>query len=159
MSHKKRPDPHDVAAQIGKRLRESRRGKTFGMGQPTAKGTQRTSSLREITDATPRFLEMRRAGLVEPNARAFRFGACSVMTGHSDENGWHLSIAHPSRYPTWDEIAEARYRLIPDAAVMALILPPIGEYVNLHANCFHLYEVVTVAAARKIRGTDPEPAA
>lgn len=58
-----------------------------------------------------------------------------------EEGAWHLSISHPSRYPTWDEIKEARYRLLPDEIYMAMILPPSGEYVNVHENCFHLWEV------------------
>lgn len=78
--------------------------------------------------------------LIEPNARAFRLGECLVIVGHS-EDGWHLSISHPTRYPTWDEIKEARYRLTPHNVTMAMILPPPDEYVNLHENCFHLWEI------------------
>lgn len=74
--------------------------------------------------------------------RRYTLGACSVIVtkefGH-----WHLSIAHPSRYPAWDEIAEARYRLIPDGVTVALVLPPKSEYVNIHPNCFQLVEVET----------------
>lgn len=54
---------------------------------------------------------------------------------------WHLSIAHPDRYPTWDEIADARYHLILDEVTMALLLPPPGEYVNEHPHCFHLWQI------------------
>jgi len=54
---------------------------------------------------------------------------------------WHLSIAHPLRYPTWDEIAEARYRILPDGVTMALLLPPRAEYVNVNPNCFQLFQV------------------
>lgn len=67
--------------------------------------------------------------------------------------GWHRSISHrrsvvsargvhlPGRYPTWDEIKEARYELLPDNCYMAMILPPKSEYVNLHETCFHLYQI------------------
>lgn len=54
---------------------------------------------------------------------------------------WHISIAHKERYPTWDEIAEARYLLAPDEITMVMLLPPKGEYVNKHNHCFHLHEV------------------
>lgn len=54
---------------------------------------------------------------------------------------WHLSIAHPDRYPTWDEIADVRYELIPDDVTMAMLLPPRDEYVNAHAHCFHLWQI------------------
>jgi hypothetical protein len=54
---------------------------------------------------------------------------------------WHLSISHPHRYPTWDEIADARYELVPDDVTMALLLPPPVEYVNEHDTCFHLWQI------------------
>jgi len=56
--------------------------------------------------------------------------------------GWHLSISHPTRYPTWDDIKAARYDLLPDECTMAMLLPPSGEYINVHPNCFHLHEVI-----------------
>lgn len=62
---------------------------------------------------------------------------------------WHLSISHrtndqppqPGRYPTWDEIREARERFIPDEVTVAMFLPPKAEYVNVHSTTFHLWEV------------------
>jgi hypothetical protein len=54
---------------------------------------------------------------------------------------FHLSIAHPDRYPTWDEIADARYELIPHDVTMAMLLPSPGEYVNTHEHCFHLWQI------------------
>lgn len=54
---------------------------------------------------------------------------------------WHLSIAHVDRYPTWDEIADVRYRLVPEDVTMAMLLPPPDEYVNAHEHCFHLWEI------------------
>lgn len=82
-------------------------------------------------------------------------GHLSVFVGREltdVENGdrlvlWHLSISHrtddlkPGRYPTWDEIHEARYRFIPDEIRVAMLLPPKDEYVNVHATCFHLWEL------------------
>jgi len=64
-----------------------------------------------------------------------------VIVAWEVENGWHLSISHPDRYPTWDEIKAARYELLPDEVTMGMLLPPKGEYVNVHPNCFHLHEV------------------
>jgi len=80
-----------------------------------------------------------RAGL-EPGARAFRLGECLVIVGHSSD-GWHLSISHARRYPTWDEIKAARYQLTPHNVTMAMLLPPPEEYVNIHENCFHLWQI------------------
>lgn len=75
-----------------------------------------------------------------PTCKAWKLGQCTVFAGI--ENGkWHLSISHPNRYPQWDEIKEARYRFVPDRAMMVMILPPRSEYVNIHPNCFHLHEI------------------
>ncbi len=59
-----------------------------------------------------------------------------------DGGRWHLSIAHPYRYPSWNEIHEARYRFLPPDMYVAMILPPRELYVNLHPNAFHLWEVI-----------------
>ena len=75
-------------------------------------------------------------------------GHLSVIVGREPQ-GWHLSISHrtnemrprPKRYPTWDEIADARYRFVPDEVTMAMLLPPRDQYVNLHATTFHLHEI------------------
>lgn len=86
----------------------------------------------------------RQAGVAE--AGCFGVGPCKVMVsreplGRAGELRWHLSISHDTRYPTWDEIADARYALVPDECFMVMVLPPSGEYVNAHPHCFHLHEV------------------
>lgn len=76
-------------------------------------------------------------------------GHLTVMCGR-EPAGFHLSISHrtnnlkPGRYPTWDEIIDARYRFCPPEATMAMLLPPKAEYVNLHETCFHLWEIQKV---------------
>lgn len=75
-------------------------------------------------------------------------GHLSVFAGE-EPAGFHLSISHrlsdgtrrPGRYPTWDEITDARYRFAPLDKTMAMLLPPQDEYVNVHATTFHLWEV------------------
>lgn len=73
-------------------------------------------------------------------------GRLSVFVSR-EPDGWHLSISHsfrsqPGRYPTWDEIVEARYRFLPNDITVAQLLPPLEEYTNVHATTFHLWEVV-----------------
>ena len=68
----------------------------------------------------------------------FLDGGPAAQTGRF---GWHLSISHISRVPTWDEIKEARYMFCPDEVHMAMILPPKAEFVNLHKTTMHLYEI------------------
>ena len=60
------------------------------------------------------------------------------------ENGlWHVSISLSYRYPTWNEIYQAWYDLVPDASEItgAIILPRTSKYVNIHPNCFHVYQL------------------
>ena len=75
-----------------------------------------------------------------PYVKAYSFGKCKVLVGEEPEVGWHLSISHPVRYPNWEEIRDARYEFCPDNITMAMFLPPKAEWVNIHNNCFHLYE-------------------
>lgn len=79
-------------------------------------------------------------------------GECTILVGHEPEgvNGemrWHLSISHPSRHPTWDEIKTARYKLLPLDMAFAMILPPPEFYVNVAAqdHVFHLHEIEDTA--------------
>src|SRR4051794_23643316 len=73
-------------------------------------------------------------------------GHLTVIVGKEDGK-WHLSISHrtndlqPGRYPTWDEIHEARYEFCPPKALIDMILPPKEEYVNFHPTTFHLWEI------------------
>jgi hypothetical protein len=78
--------------------------------------------------------------LFEPGTRAFRMGACFILLSQQ-RVGWHMSISKPSKLPTWEEVRDARYALIPDEAVMAMLLPSKDVYVNVHEFCLQLYEV------------------
>lgn len=106
-------------------------------------GTQPTRKLpaikeQSLSDAMAFFVLQ---GRVEPTLKAYKLGGCHILLAapHGDF-GWHLSISHRHRYPTWDEIAKARYSLIPDDVTMIMVLPPEGEYVSISQNCFHLWE-------------------
>jgi len=74
------------------------------------------------------------------HAQCYAMGECRVILA-VENNQWHLSISCADRDPTWDEIATARYRLAPKNVTMAMLLPPLREYVNLHEHVFHLYEL------------------
>lgn len=72
----------------------------------------------------------------------YRWGDTTAHVAH--ELGlWHMSISVPHRYPTWDEIYQAWYDLVPGAETRtgAILLPPKAEYVNIHLNCFHVHEL------------------
>lgn len=78
--------------------------------------------------------------LLEPGSRAYRMGRCQIIVSRQ-RAGWHLSVARPDRLPSWEEVRDARYALVPDEATMALLLPPRSEYVNAHEFCLQLYEI------------------
>jgi hypothetical protein len=72
----------------------------------------------------------------------------SVITSR-DGGSLHLSIAHPERYPTWDEIVTAwRWYAGPDVEGV-MVVPRESEHVNLHSNCFHVWQS---ACGREGRG-------
>lgn len=58
-----------------------------------------------------------------------------------NEHGkWHLSVS--CNYTIgYYELKEIRYMFMPNAMHVAQIFPPREEFVNLHQNCFHLYEI------------------
>jgi hypothetical protein len=77
-------------------------------------------------------------------------GWLNVLWSPTGPVGAHLSISHtkhaekgggPGRYPTWDEIAAARYHFMPDEMMVAMLLPPRAEYVACHLTTFHLHEI------------------
>lgn len=80
-----------------------------------------------------------------PNTRAFsrlaNDGEILNVICSTDEGSYHISISSPRRYPSWDEILETRLAFSPNRMTMAMILPPMEEYVNFHNNCFHLWEI------------------
>jgi len=55
---------------------------------------------------------------------------CIVYRPSSDRPFYFMSVVGKDTYPTWDEIVWLRYNLIPDSAVMALLLPNLNVYIN-----------------------------
>ena len=86
------------------------------------------------------------AQLLETESQFFGKGECRVILSreprpNDGSKRWHLSISCANRYPTWEEIKDARFSLLPLALTFAQILPPPSEYVNIYSNCFHLWEI------------------
>jgi len=73
-------------------------------------------------------------------AEAFEFRGVRVIRS-VDDGKLHVSVSLPHRYPTWDELHDVRYAFCPDQCDMAMILPPKKEYVNVHPNTFHLWQL------------------
>jgi len=84
-------------------------------------------------------------GNMQAGTRTFKMGRVQIFVSPPDERfkmGWHMSISHPERYPTWDEVAAAWYQLVPDAdnRVGAMILPKREDYISIHNFCFQVHE-------------------
>lgn len=80
---------------------------------------------------------------LEPGSKHYRAGKFQIIVSPpyaAAGLGWHMSISHLERYPSWDEIAFYRYKMLPGDITMVMYLPPIEEYVNIHENCFHLHQ-------------------
>ena len=78
-------------------------------------------------------------------AGAYTMGDCRILVareplGPDGRLEWHLSISCADRYPTWDEISDARDALLPDDA-FGMVLPRRDDYVNAHDYCFHLHRL------------------
>lgn len=82
-----------------------------------------------------------------------------VMVGTIPRHGKHLSISgsmyvgkylQAGRYPTWDEIKDARYRFVADECEMVMHLPPKSDYINVHSSCFHLHELLDPKRAERL---------
>jgi hypothetical protein len=83
-------------------------------------------------------------GNMPDGTEAYRWGDLMLMVSGEQERaeiGWHISISHPHRYPTWDEIYTARYDFCPSEIDMAIFLPKKSEYVNIHPDCVHVHQI------------------
>lgn len=57
-----------------------------------------------------------------------------------DHRRWlHVSLAHPRRLPTWEEVKMVKSIWIGDDKDAFQVLPRQSKYVNIHPFCLHLY--------------------
>lgn len=69
----------------------------------------------------------------------FEYKGKSIFINKEDGK-WHLSVSanHTLGYY---ELKEIRYKFMPNAMDVVQIFPPREEFVNVHENCFHLFEL------------------
>lgn len=94
----------------------------------------------------PGFTEILRRGAPEVNGIAWfttDTGLKVVRSVDTTEHGTllHLSISHPERYPTWEELKACKAYFFGDAKDAVMVFPREALWVNIHANCFHLWEL------------------
>ncbi len=118
-------------------------------------GTFKNRPVHPTRDRSPEgvFAEELLRGVGASIAQRFVMGECLVMLTYEPcappDSYWHISVSHPYREPTWDEIKTAVYDIDQARAVMSKgfvwtqILGRVGEgeWVNVHDNCFHLYAI------------------
>lgn len=81
---------------------------------------------------------------LQPGTKIHEWGECKVIVSPPFQGrGYHMSISHSERYPTWDEIRDSWYSLVTNSnnRIGAMILPSKHEYINLHPNCFQVMEI------------------
>ncbi|HEU0021674.1 MAG TPA: hypothetical protein VFR55_08390 [Dehalococcoidia bacterium] len=67
----------------------------------------------------------------------------------SDGLGWeHVSVSHPSRVPTWDEMNCIKDLFWAEDETVIQYHAPRSEYVNNHPRCLHLWKPVGVEIPR-----------
>ena len=106
-------------------------------------GIQSDEGFRATAERLPRVLP---AGWqqVGPNVyRNIHERMSAILSVERERDGklWlHVSLAHQSRMPSWDELRRVKSWLMgPDARAIQ-VLPPESEYVNLHPFCLHLWQ-------------------
>lgn len=135
-------------------LTEELRKSTFN--QPVVgaghQGNSNLPVIREV-DNHPQMDAAIAAGNMEAGTKTYKMGKVKIFVSPPDarfaQSSWHMSISHPDRYPTWDEVASAWYQLVPDAdnRVGAMMLPKKADYISIHNYCFQVHEQVESAAA------------
>src|SRR3954471_20369720 len=67
-----------------------------------------------------------------------------VSAGIEDTGRWgpllHISMSYPDHDPTWEEIKVLREAFFPMDTDVAMILPRMADFVNVHPHCFHLWQ-------------------
>ncbi len=74
-------------------------------------------------------------------AKVFKYKDLKAVINIELDGLMHLSLSSKDRLPTYEEMKKARYDLMPNNMRVAQILPPVEEFVNIHENCLHLWEL------------------
>jgi hypothetical protein len=67
-------------------------------------------------------------------------GKVRACVAHEPQ-GWHASVSAVGRTPTWEEMKDARYSLLPDELYIVQVFPPKAEFVNINPFVLHLWEI------------------
>ena len=93
-----------------------------------------------------KYIEVNSSIACEPGTKKYTRGSLIIMVSPPyKDQGWHMSISNRSRLPSWIDVRDAWYGLVPGANEMEghLVLPRKAEYINLHNFCLHVYQSTT----------------
>ena len=65
-----------------------------------------------------------------------------IVSGAVEQDGkrWvHVSVARPTRLPSYDDMAWAKQTFMGADAYAYSVRPPVAKHVNIHPNCLHLW--------------------
>lgn len=66
-----------------------------------------------------------------------------VIAACGDETGWdHVSVSRVERTPSWQEMERVRRLFFEPTETVVQLHPPLGDYVNHHPHCLHLWRKV-----------------
>ena len=87
----------------------------------------------------------RLGGIKVPYGQAtlYVFGKAKVILSLDDmgdgSRRMHLSLSHPKRLPTWDELVRAKELFMGTDVEAWQCLPRRDMYVNMHPNCLYIW--------------------
>lgn len=77
-------------------------------------------------------------GMWDNNKKRLRVVA-SVSTEQDGKRWLHMSMSHPKRIPTYDELVYMKRHWAGEQRKCIMVLPPSDEHVNFHPFCLHLF--------------------
>lgn len=81
------------------------------------------------------------------NWGAFQYKGLRIISsgcagGNPEGRGWeHVSVSHPSRCPTWEEMCKVKEMFWRDDETVVQFHPRKERYYNVHPYCLHLWKM------------------
>lgn len=134
--------PIRKALAIHEKAKSITGGLPFGVIKETIIGIDTSNDEPAISSDSGFDIEFKRIG-GDPLTIGDIYGNESdIVVIHSIDNGkHHLILSCNDRLPSYKEVKAARYQICPDIPYMAQVFPPKDEFVNLHPNVLHLWEI------------------
>jgi hypothetical protein len=86
---------------------------------------------------------------IQDRASAYRMGGLRILADETPDVGWHVSVSHANRYPTFEEAKHIRDKLIPADITLAIIVPSPNNQ-SLNPNTIHMFEVERPPGKKKL---------